>query len=101
MASQKLCHPEGELAMVRAATAAGLPYTLSTMATSSIHVIGLTGWAGRVVGWCCFLIQWFVLPAARAPERREVAGWLAGDFLHFCHGWCRQVVAFSQALLLN
>lgn len=38
MAQQRLCHPEGELAMARAAASSGLPYCLSTMATSSIQV---------------------------------------------------------------
>lgn len=38
MAQQRLCHPEGELAMARAAAAAGLPFVLSTMATSSMQV---------------------------------------------------------------
>lgn len=39
MASQRLCHPDGELAMARAAAAAGMPYVLSTMATSSIQEV--------------------------------------------------------------
>ncbi|KAL4422891.1 hypothetical protein ABPG75_009088 [Micractinium tetrahymenae] len=39
MAQQRLCHPEGELAMARAAAASGLPYILSTMATSSIQEV--------------------------------------------------------------
>jgi hypothetical protein len=39
MAQQRLCHPLGELAMARAAAAAGLPYILSTMATSSIQEV--------------------------------------------------------------
>ncbi len=38
MAQQRLCHPDGELAMARAAAACGLPYVLSTMATASIQV---------------------------------------------------------------
>lgn len=38
MAQQRLCHPDGELAMARAAAASGLPYILSTMATSSMQV---------------------------------------------------------------
>jgi isopentenyl diphosphate isomerase/L-lactate dehydrogenase-like FMN-dependent dehydrogenase len=47
MAQQRLCHPDGELAMARAAAASGLPYILSTMATSSIQevadAVGLPG----------------------------------------------------------
>lgn len=36
MAMQRLCHPDGELAMARGAAAAGVPYILSTMATASL-----------------------------------------------------------------
>ena len=39
MAMQRLCDPEGELAMARAAAAARLPYTLSTMATASLEEV--------------------------------------------------------------
>ncbi|KAL4451168.1 hypothetical protein ABPG77_009240 [Micractinium sp. CCAP 211/92] len=39
MAQQRLCHPDGELAMARAAAACGLPYVLSTMATASIQEV--------------------------------------------------------------
>lgn len=39
MAQQRLCHPDGELAMARAAAACGVPYILSTMATASIQEV--------------------------------------------------------------
>eukprot|EP00887_Chlorella_sp_A99_P007368 scaffold2.g7368.t1 len=39
MAMQRLCHPDGELAMARGAAAAGVPYILSTMATSSLEQV--------------------------------------------------------------
>ena len=39
MAMQKLCHPEGEVAMARAAAAVGVPYILSTMATCSVDEV--------------------------------------------------------------
>lgn len=39
----QLFHPSGETAVVRAAAAAGVPYGLSTMATTSIEAIAATG----------------------------------------------------------
>ncbi len=36
----RIAHPEGELAVARAAQRAGIPYTLSTMATRSIEEVG-------------------------------------------------------------
>jgi (S)-2-hydroxy-acid oxidase len=43
MAMQRLCHPEGELAMAAGATATGTAMALSTMATSSLEEIAATG----------------------------------------------------------
>jgi len=40
MAYQRLAHPDGEIATVRAAGALGIPMTLSTMATSSVEEVG-------------------------------------------------------------
>lgn len=51
MAQQRLCHPDGELAMARAAAASGLPYVLSTMATASIQVCGVGVGEGSYGGW--------------------------------------------------
>src|SRR3546814_11292949 len=39
----QLFHASGEAAVARAAIAAGVPYGLSTMATTSIEAIGATG----------------------------------------------------------
>jgi 4-hydroxymandelate oxidase len=38
-AEQGLCHPEGELASVRAAAAAGVPFVLSTFSTASLEEV--------------------------------------------------------------
>jgi 4-hydroxymandelate oxidase len=38
-AEQGLCHPEGELAAVRAAGAAGIPFVLSTFSTASLEEV--------------------------------------------------------------
>ena len=43
MAMQRLCDPDGELAMARAATAAGSAMILSTMATASVEEVAATG----------------------------------------------------------
>jgi isopentenyl diphosphate isomerase/L-lactate dehydrogenase-like FMN-dependent dehydrogenase len=43
MAMQRLCHPEGELAMARAAADAGVPMVVSTMATASLAEVAATG----------------------------------------------------------
>ena len=43
----RIVDPEGELAVARAATRAGLPYTLSTMATRSIEEVAIASGTGR------------------------------------------------------
>ncbi|MEW5303511.1 MAG: hypothetical protein WDW36_006196 [Sanguina aurantia] len=43
MAMHGMAHPDGELATARAAAAAGVPFTLSTMATRSIAEVAATG----------------------------------------------------------
>lgn len=62
MAQQRLCHPDGELAMARAAAAAGVPYVLSTMATSSIQASCSMA--------CASLCG---VPAATAPSHHALA----------------------------
>lgn len=42
MAMQRLCHPDGELAMAKAAYTSGTTMILSTMATSSIEEVAAT-----------------------------------------------------------
>lgn len=43
MAYQQLVHPEGEVAMARAARAAGIPYVVSTLSSSPLEEIAGTG----------------------------------------------------------
>lgn len=43
----RIVHPEGELAVARAAARAGLPYTLSTMATRSIEEVAAASGSAR------------------------------------------------------
>jgi L-lactate dehydrogenase (cytochrome) len=43
----RIADPEGELAVARAATRAGLPYTLSTLSTRSIEEVAVASGAGR------------------------------------------------------
>jgi L-lactate dehydrogenase (cytochrome) len=43
----RIVHPDGELAVARAAARAGLPYTLSTMATRSIEEVAVASGSGR------------------------------------------------------
>ena len=43
----RIVHPDGELAVARAAARAGLPYTLSTMATRSIEEVAVASGTGR------------------------------------------------------
>jgi L-lactate dehydrogenase (cytochrome) len=43
----RIVHPDGELAVARAAARAGLPYTLSTMATRSIEEVAVASGQGR------------------------------------------------------
>ncbi|MFF7295673.1 alpha-hydroxy acid oxidase [Streptomyces sp. JL4002] len=57
MAYQRLLHPEGELATARAAAAAGVPFTLSTL--SSVPVEEVTALGG---------VTWFQLYCQRDPE---------------------------------
>lgn len=74
MAQQRLCHPDGELAMARAAAASGLPYILSTMATSSIQEVAEAVAAAPEGGWPCDPTLWF--QARWAGEGGRVAGWV-------------------------
>ena len=43
----RIAHPAGELAVARAAARAGIPYTLSTLATRSIEEVAAASGAGR------------------------------------------------------
>ncbi len=73
MAAHGLAHPDGELATARAAAAAGVPFTLSTMSTASIEEV-----AAAAPG----AIRWFQLYTQADPartrslvERAEAAGY--------------------------
>ncbi|MEA2606617.1 MAG: 4-hydroxymandelate oxidase, partial [Chloroflexota bacterium] len=60
MAAHGLVHPEAELASARAAAAAGIPFTLSTMSTASIEEVAVAAPDG---------VRWFQLYAQADPRR--------------------------------
>ena len=60
MAIHGLAHPDGELATARAAAAAGVPFTLSTMASRSIEEVATAAPDGT---------RWFQLYVQRDPGR--------------------------------
>ena len=75
MAAHMLAHPAGEIATARAAAAAGIPFTLSTMATVSIEDVAAAAPDG---------VRWFQLYAQADPgrsrslvERAAAAGYSA------------------------
>ena len=65
MSVHELAHPEAELATVRAAAAAGVPFTLSTMASRSIE---------EVAEAAPDAIRWFQLYLQQDPRRVAVVG---------------------------
>lgn len=60
MAAHGLAHPEAEIATARAASAAGVPFTLSTMSTVSIEDVAAAAPDG---------IRWFQLYTQASPDR--------------------------------
>ncbi len=60
MAAHGLAHPSAELATARAANAAGIPFTLSTMSTASIEDVAAAAPDG---------IRWFQLYTQADPKR--------------------------------
>lgn len=71
MAYQRLAHPEGEVATVRAAGRAGVPMALSTMATASVEEVG----AAARGDWWLQLYVWRDREATRRlVARAEDAG---------------------------
>jgi 4-hydroxymandelate oxidase len=75
MAAHGLAHPDAELATARAAAAAGIPFTLSTMSTASIEDVAAAAPDG---------VRWFQLYTQARPdrtrsmvERAEAAGYRA------------------------
>jgi 4-hydroxymandelate oxidase len=71
MAAHGLAHPLGEVATARAATAAGVPFTLSTVSSRSIEEVAEGSPAGR---------RWFQLYVqARPDQTRELVQRAAGS----------------------
>ena len=75
MAAHALAHPDAELATARAAAAAGIPFTLSTMSSASIEDVAAAAPGGT---------NWFQLYTQARPqrtrslvERAEAAGFRA------------------------
>jgi 4-hydroxymandelate oxidase len=60
MATHGLAHPDAEIATARAAAAAGVPFTVSTMASRSIEEVAAAAPDG---------VRWFQLYAQRDPSR--------------------------------
>jgi 4-hydroxymandelate oxidase len=60
MAAHGLAHPDAEIATARAAAAAGIPFTLSTMSTRSIEAVAAAVPNG---------VRWFQLYAQADPRR--------------------------------
>jgi len=60
MAAHGLAHPDAEIATARAAAAAGIPFTLSTMSTASIEAVASAAPDG---------VRWFQLYAQADPRR--------------------------------
>jgi 4-hydroxymandelate oxidase len=60
MAAQGLAHPDGEIAVARAAAAAGVPYILSTMSTRSMEEVAASAPDG---------VRWFQLYTQADPAR--------------------------------
>lgn len=60
MAAHGLAHPDGELATARAAAAAGVPFTLSTLSTRSIEEVAAAAPDG---------VRWFQLYTQADPSR--------------------------------
>jgi len=72
MAVHGLAHPDGELASARAAAAAGVPFTLSTMASRSIEEVAEATPGGS--NWFQLYKQATETQSRRLIERAEVAG---------------------------
>jgi isopentenyl diphosphate isomerase/L-lactate dehydrogenase-like FMN-dependent dehydrogenase len=75
MAAHALAHPDGELATARAATAAGVPFTLSTMSSRSIEEVAQAAPSGT--NWFQLYMQASEAHSRRLVERAEAAGFRA------------------------
>ena len=72
MATHGLAHPDGELASARAAAAAGVPFTLSTMSSRSIEEVAEATPGGT--NWFQLYMQGTEGQSRRLVERAETAG---------------------------
>ena len=72
MAVHGLAHPDGEVASARAASAAGVPFTLSTMSSRSIEEVGEATRGGT--NWFQLYMQATEADSRGLVERAEAAG---------------------------
>jgi 4-hydroxymandelate oxidase len=75
MAAQGLAHPDAELATARAAAAAGIPFTLSTMSSRSIEEVAEAGPDGTL--WFQLYMQARPGQSRELVERAAAAGFKA------------------------
>ncbi|MEA2609668.1 MAG: 4-hydroxymandelate oxidase [Chloroflexota bacterium] len=75
MATHGLAHPDGEVATARAAAAAALPFTLSTMSSRSIEDVGEAAPEGT--NWFQLYVQAEPAQSRRLVERAAAAGFKA------------------------
>jgi len=75
MAAHGLAHPDAELATARAAAAAGIPFTLSTMSTASIEEVAAAAPDG--IHWFQLYTQADPRRSRRLVERAAAAGYRA------------------------
>lgn len=75
MAAHGLAHPDGELASARAAAAAGVPFTLSTMSSRSIEEVGAA--TPRGTNWFQLYMQATEAQSRGLVERAQAAGFRA------------------------
>ena len=73
MAVQGLAHPEGEVAAIRGAAAAGVPYILST--TSSFSIEEVAAAAPDAVRWFQLYVQADAVRTRRLVERAAASGY--------------------------
>jgi 4-hydroxymandelate oxidase len=75
MAAHGLAHPDGELASARAAAAAGVPFTLSTMSSRSIEEVAAATPGGT--NWFQLYMQATERQSRSLVERAEASGFRA------------------------
>ncbi len=75
MAVHGLAHPDGEVATARAAAAAGVPFTMSTVSSRSIEDVGQAKTGGTT--WFQLYLQATPSASRRLVERAQAAGFSA------------------------